>query len=390
MIRFAELCAQSNFSFLRGASHPHEMVEAAAALGLDALVVADRNTLAGAVRTFLAAKDQGVRALVGARLATEEGVELVCVPQTRKAYGRLARYLSDAQCAGEPNEPRVRLALAGSALGEAQILILIPPAEETADWRAAVEVFLGEVQSPVHLALIRRFDGRDGARLMRQSRLAARLGVETIASTDALYHAPERRRLQDVVTCIREHVRIDEAGRLLAANAERHLKPPAEMIRLFSGYEDAVARTAALADTVKFRLDQLVYQYPDEVIGEGETPLQTLRRLVAEGSARRWPDGVPDKTQGVIDHELELIEQLDYASYFLTVYDLVRFARSQSILCQGRGSAANSAVCYAIGITEVDPVKVDLLFERFISAERGEPPDIDVDFEHERREEVIQ
>ena len=389
MIRFAELCAQSNFSFLRGASHPHELVEAAA-LGLDALVVADRNTLAGAVRTFLAAKDQGVRALVGARLATKEGVELICVPQTRRAYGRLARYFSDAQFAGEPNEPVVRLDLAGLALGIEQILILIPPSEETVDWRAVVEAFLRDVQSPVHLALIRRFDGRDGARLMRQSRLAARLGVETIASTDALYHAPERRLLQDVVTCIREHVRLDEAGRLLAANAERHLKPPAEMARLFISYEDAVARSAALADTVEFQLDQLVYQYPDEVIGEGETPMQTLRRLVAEGSARRWPDGVPEKTQGVIDHELELIEQLDYASYFLTVYDLVRFARSQSILCQGRGSAANSAVCYAIGITEVDPVKVDLLFERFISAERGEPPDIDVDFEHERREEVIQ
>ncbi len=390
MTRFAELCAQSNFSFLRGASHPHEMVEAAAALGLDALVVADRNTLAGAVRTFLAAKDQGVRALVGARLATEEGVDLVCVPQTRKAYGRLARYLSDAQFAGEPNAPVVRLALAGEALGEDQILILIPPADETHNWRAAVEAFLMKAQSPVHLALVRRFDGQDGARLMRQARLAARLGLATIASTDALYHAPERRLLQDVVTCIREHVRIDEAGRLLAANAERHLKPPAEMARLFSGYEDAVARSAALADTVSFQLDQLVYQYPDEVIGAGETPLQTLHRLVAEGSARRWPDGVPDQTQAVLDHELQLIEELDYASYFLTVYDLVRFARSQSILCQGRGSAANSAVCYAIGVTEVDPVKVDLLFERFISAERGEPPDIDVDFEHERREEVIQ
>ena len=390
MIRFAELCAQSNFSFLRGASHPHEMVEAAAALGLDALVVADRNTLAGAVRTFLAAKDQGMRALVGARLVTREGVALVCIPRTRTAYGRLARYLTDAQFEGDPNEPVVRLDRAGAALGEEQILILVPPADETADWRMAAQAFLPQAQSPVHMALVRRFDGRDGARLMRQSRLAARLGLETVASTDALYHVPERRLLQDVVTCIREHVRIDEAGRLLAANAERHLKPPDEMARLFTGYEDAVARTAALADSVEFQLDQLVYQYPDEVIGEGETPMQTLRRLVVEGSARRWPQGVPGKTRDILEHELRLIEELDYASYFLTVYDLVRFARSQDILCQGRGSAANSAVCYAIGVTEVDPVRVDLLFERFISAERGEPPDIDVDFEHERREEVIQ
>jgi error-prone DNA polymerase len=390
MTRFAELCAVSNFSFLRGASHPHEMVEAAAALGLDALVVADRNTLAGAVRTFLAAKDHGVRALVGSRLVTQEGVELVCVPQTRTAYGRLARYLTDAQFAGEPNEPVVRLEGAGAALGTEQILILIPPLDESPAWLSAVEAFLEEAQSPVHLALVRRFDGGDGARLMRQSRLAHRLGVPTVASTDALYHAPERRLLQDVVTCIREHVRIDDAGRLLEANAERHLKAPEEMERLFAGYEDAVARSAALAETVAFQLDQLVYHYPDEVIGKGETPLETLHRLVEEGMARRWPDGVPDKTKAVIDYELKLIEELDYASYFLTVYDLVRYARSEGILCQGRGSAANSAVCYTIGITEVDPVKVDLLFERFISAERGEPPDIDVDFEHERREEVIQ
>jgi error-prone DNA polymerase len=284
----------------------------------------------------------------------------------------------------------VRLEGAGAALGTEQILILIPPLDESPAWLSAVEAFLEEAQSPVHLALVRRFDGGDGARLMRQSRLAHRLGVPTVASTDALYHAPERRLLQDVVTCIREHVHIDDAGRLLEANAERHLKAPEEMERLFAGYEDAVARSAALAETVAFQLDQLVYHYPDEVIGKGETPLETLHRLVEEGMARRWPDGVPDKTKAVIDYELKLIEELDYASYFLTVYDLVRYARSEGILCQGRGSAANSAVCYTIGITEVDPVKVDLLFERFISAERGEPPDIDVDFEHERREEVIQ
>jgi error-prone DNA polymerase len=390
MTRFAELCALSNFSFLRGASHPHEMVEAAVRLGLEGLVVADRNTLAGAVRTFLAAKDHGLRALVGSRLVTGEGVELVCVPKTRAAYGRLSRFLSDAQLAGQPNNPQVRLVGAGAALGEDQIFILIPPPEDAPDWRGRVERFLTEAKSPVHLALVRRFDGRDGARLMRQSQLAGRLGLETVASCDALYHAPERRMLQDVLTCIREHVRIDEAGRLLQANAERHLKAPEEMERLFAGYETAVARSAELADSVAFRLDQLVYQYPDEVIGAGETPMQTLKRLVAEGSLRRWPDGVPEKTRAVLDHELKLIEQLDYASYFLTVYDLVRHARSEGILCQGRGSAANSAVCYAIGVTEVDPVKVDLLFERFVSAERGEPPDIDVDFEHERREEVIQ
>jgi len=390
MTGYAELVAATNFSFLRGASHPHEMVEAAAALGLDALAVTDRNTLAGVVRAHLAGREHGVKILVGARLVTGEGVELVCLPKTRTAYARLSRFLSDAQFAGEPGEPDVRLSAAGAALGADQVLILIPPPDEDAGWAAAAEAFVRASAGPAHLALVRRFDGRDGARLMRQSRLAQRLGVETVATTDALYHAPERRLLQDVVTCIREHVRIEEAGRLLEVNAERHLKPAAEMARLFSGYEDAVARTAALADGIDFQLTELVYEYPDEVIGAGETPMQTLRRLTADGERRRWPDGVPEKTRTAIDYELGLIEQLEYASYFLTVYDLVRFARSQGILCQGRGSAANSAVCFAIGVTEVDPSKIDLLFERFVSAERGEPPDIDVDFEHERREEVIQ
>ncbi len=390
MTAFAELLAASNFSFLRGASHPHEMVKTAAALGLCAIAVADRNTLAGAVRAHLAGRDHGVKVLIGSRLVTVEGVEVVCLPKTREAYARLTRFLTDAQFSGEPGEPDVRLAGMGASLGEDQILILAPPPDIDDAWREAAAGFIEQARSPVHLALTRRFDGRDGPRLMDLSRFADRLGVETVATTDALYHSAERRLLQDVVTCIREHVRIDAAGRLLQANAERHLKPPAEIVRLFAGYEAAVARTAALAAEVAFSLDQLVYEYPDEVIGQGETPMATLRRLTAEGEARRWPEGTPEKTRKALEYELGLIEQLDYASYFLTVYDLVRYARTQGILCQGRGSAANSAVCFAIGITEVDPSRMDLLFERFVSAERGEPPDIDVDFEHERREEVIQ
>ena len=388
--RYAELCAASNFSFLRGASHPHELVEQAARLGLAAVAIADRNTLAGVVRAHIAAREHGVKALVGARLVAAEGVELVCLPCTRAAWGRLSRFLSDAQFSGPPGEPDVRLSNAGPALGEAQILILVPPAEEKPDWVAAVTDFMRAAASPVRLALVRRFDGRDGARLARHSALARSLGLETVASTDALYHSPDRRLLQDVLTCIREHVRIDAAGRLLEANAERHLKSPQEMRRLFAGYEDAVERSAQLADQIEFSLDQLVYQYPDEVIGTGETPIQTLRRLAREGASRRWPEGAPDAVAAAIAYELDLIERLDYAPYFLTVHDLVRFARSEGILCQGRGSAANSAVCFAIGITEVDPARIDLLFERFVSAERGEPPDIDVDFEHERREEIIQ
>ena len=388
--RFAELCAASNFSFLRGASHPHEMVEAAAALGLEAVVIADRNTLAGAVRAFLAGREQGVRVLTAARLVAETGVELVCIPRTRAAYGRLCRALSDAHETGEPGAPHIDLPAMTKALGEDQILILMPPPELGARWRAHAQTVLARAASPIHLALVRRFDGRDGARLHHLAALAHAWGIETLASSDALYHAPERRALQDVLTCIREHVRIDAAGRRVEANAERHLKDAAEMARLFADYPGAVTRTAELARTVNFSLDQLVYAYPDETIGAGETPMETLRRLTREGAARRWPGGSPEAVQKALDHELELIASLDYASYFLTVEDLVRFARSRGILCQGRGSAANSAVCYAIGVTEVDPARIDLLFERFISAERGEPPDIDVDFEHERREEVIQ
>ena len=390
MSGFAELIAASNFSFLRGASHPHEMVQTAAELGLSAIAIADRNTLAGAVRAHLAGKDHAIKVLIGARLVTREGVDLVCLPKTREAYGRLSRALTDAQFRGEPGEPDMRLAGLSAALGSDQILILAPPPDLNTAWVEHAERCVAQAHSEVFLALTRRFDGEDGHRLASSAALARQLGLETLASTDALYHAPERRLLQDVVTCIREHVRIAQAGRRLNANGERHLKPPTEMVRLFAGYEDAVARSTHLAAQVNFSLDQLVYEYPDEVIGPGEAPMQTLRRLTKEGQAQRWPNGTPAKTSKALAYELDLIEELNYASYFLTVYDLVRFARSQGILCQGRGSAANSAVCFAIGITEVDPSKMDLLFERFISTERGEPPDIDVDFEHERREEVIQ
>jgi DNA polymerase III alpha subunit len=293
MARFAELCAASNFSFLRGASHPHEMVEAAAALGLEAVAIADRNTLAGAVRAFLAGREQGVRVLTAARLVAQTGVELVCIPRTRAAYGRLCRALSDAHETGEPGAPHIDLPAMAQALGEAQILILMPPPEADEDWRAQAQTVLARAVSPVHLALVRRFDGRDGARLHGLAALARAWGVPTVASSDALYHAPERRALQDVLTCIREHVRIDGAGRRLEANAERHLKDAAEMARLFADYSDAVTRTAQLAGTVSFSLDELVYAYPDETIGAGETPMETLRRLTREGAARRWPGGVP-------------------------------------------------------------------------------------------------
>ncbi|MCG8440398.1 MAG: DNA polymerase III subunit alpha, partial [Caulobacterales bacterium] len=365
------------------------MVETAARLGLHAIAACDRNSLAGVVRAHAAAKEAGVKLLVGARLATEDGFETVCLPTDRPAYARLTRLLTLGKRRAEKGE--CRLARADiAAFAEGQILILLPSPAAPPDWEARARLLVEAAPGAVYLALARRFDGRDGARLAAHAALAARLGVATVATSDALMHAPERRRLADVITCIREKTTIDEAGFRLARNAEAHLKAPAEQARLFAGYEDAVARTVEIAERVSFTLDEIAYQYPGEVIAPGETALETLSRFAWEGARSRYPGGVPDTVAAALAHELALVERLDYAPYFLTVHDLVRFARSRGILCQGRGSAANSSICFCLGVTAVDPSKVDLLFERFISAERGEPPDIDVDFEHERREEVIQ
>ena len=222
------------------------------------------------------------------------------------------------------------------------------------------------------------------------SALARTAGVPLIAVNDVLYHHPDRRELQDVLTCIREHLTIDQAGRRLAVNAERYLKPPAEMARLFREVPEAIEETARLDAALTFSLDELRYEYPDETRAGFATPQDALVHLAWEGAAARYPGGIPDKVRQNLQHELALIAELRYAPYFLTVHDIVRYARSQDILCQGRGSAANSSVCFCLGVTEVDPSLHDLLFERFVSADRNEPPDIDVDFEHERREEVIQ
>ncbi len=389
MMHAAELISASNFTFLTGASHPEEMVAQAAALGLDAIGIADRNSFAGIVRAHLAAREAGIKLLVGVRLVTTCGFELAAYPQNREAYGALTRMLSDANFRSVKGHCDLWIedVLRHS---QDQVFILIPPQHMDEDWRDKAYRFLCASQAETCLALSRWFDGRDGRRLYELDALARDWEIATLATTDARFHAPGRKPLADVVTCIREHVRLKQAGFHLAANAERHLKPPHELYRLFPGHEAAVARSLALAERLNFSLDQLVYQYPDEVIGAGESPIETLRRLTAEGLERRYPSGPPDKIDQAVRHELDLIQELDYAPYFLTVYDIVRFARSQDILCQGRGSAANSAVCYVIGITEVDPARIDLLFERFVSAERNEPPDIDVDFEHERREEVIQ
>ena len=391
---YAELSCVTNFSFLRGASHPGELVARAAELGLRALAVTDRNSLAGVVRAHEAARDLNYRIIPGARLVLRDGAEILALPTDRAAYGRLSRLLTLGKRRAPKGECWLDLEdLLETASG--MMLIALPgpdpgPLEALNGLESRLKTLQNAFPGAVFLAAQHHLGGQDEAWIARLEALATACGTPLVATNDVHYHVSERRILQDVLTCIREGCSIDEAGYRLFANAERHLKPPAEMARLFARWPEALARTVEIAERCRFSLDELRYEYPDELTSEGRTPQQELEMLTAKGAHWRYPGGVPDKVAATLAHELALIGELGYASYFLTVYDLVRFARQRAILCQGRGSAANSAVCYCLGVTAVDPAQHDLLFERFVSAERREPPDIDVDFEHERREEVIQ
>jgi len=475
---YAELLAASNFSFLRGASHPEELAAATAVLDLAGFAIADRNTLAGIVRGHLAAQQTGARYAAGCRLAFRDGTpDIAAWPRDRTAYGRLCRLLTTGNLRARKGECHLDLAdlvewgegmelavlpgrsplppceggsgreetnsaahgtltspLRGgrSLRGEAEANFgrgsgastLSPPPEirayrdsrDASNFDLPARGRLSESQAASHedhgtlrsrlestLAILTEafpghvrlgatclYRGDDARRLAATAALAKRHGIPVLALGDVLYHAPERRRLQDVLSCVREHKTLDNAGRLLEMNAERHMKSAAEMERLFRDLPGAVTETLRVLERLNFSLDELAYEYPLESAGDSATPFDELVRLTIEGAATRYPDGVPENVSKAIEHELKIIKGLQYEAYFLTVWDIVRFARSQNILCQGRGSAANSAVCYCLGITEVDPRRGDLLFERFISPERNEPPDIDVDFEHERREEVIQ
>jgi len=381
---YAELQVTTNFSFLRGAAHPDELVVTAAALGHQAIAITDRNSLAGIVRAHHAAKEVGLRLVIGCRLDLRDGTSLLAFPEDRAAYGRLTRLLT----LGKRRAPKGECHLDYADLvthGDGQIVIVLP--SEVEDFVARIAA---DFRGRAYLAAHHLYRGDDMRRLARLATLGEATGLPLVATNDVLYHLPERRPLQDVLTCIREGCTIAEAGYRLAANAERHLKAPQEMARLFRGRVDTIERTLEIVERCRFSLDELRYEYPEEPVPEGQRPQQRLAELAWKGAAERFPEGVPDKVRGLIEHELQLIERLDYARYFLTVHDIVRFARQRSILCQGRGSAANSVVCYCLGITAVDPARIDVLFERFISAARNEPPDIDVDFEHERREEVIQ
>ena len=393
MTRYAELAVTTNFSFLRGASHPGEMVVAAEALGLSALAITDRNSFAGVVRAFDEwKKRKALKLIVGVRLVTIDGQEILAYPTDREAYARLCRLLTMGR-RKVPHKEHTDCRLTFEdiiAAADGQIFIALPPEDLTPDFAARLESLARTAPGRSFLASLHGYRGDEPRRLGTLDALGRRTGTPLVAVNDVHYHTPERRALADVVTCIREKCTIHEAGFRLAANAERHLKPPAEMARLFAAFPDAIARTIEIADACRFSLDHLKNEYPDEPVPPGKTAQQHLEDLTWAGAAGRYPDGIPEKVLDQLHEELALIAKLDYARYFLTVHDVVRYARSENILCQGRGSAANSAVCYCLRITEINPATTNLLFARFISEQRGEPPDIDVDFEHERREEVIQ
>jgi len=389
MPRYAELEVTTNFSFLHSASHAEEIARTAAALGLSAIAVTDRNTLAGVVRAHRAAKDAGIRLLVGARLDLQDAPSLLCFPTDRTAYARLSQLITLGRRRASKGECEIYLEDVFAHSG-GQLFISLPPDASGDDYATHLRHLRDIFARDIWLAARCRYNGNDAARLWELAQLSVETNVPLVATNDVRMHIPDRKPLMDAITCIREHCTIDQAGFRLAANAERHIKPPEEMARLFRRHPEAVMRTMEIADRCRFSLDELRYEYPDDEAPHGKTPQEELTRLAWEGAEGRYPDGLPDKVRKQIAYELKLIGELNYAPYFLTVHDVVRYARSQGILCQGRGSAANSAVCYCLGITAIDPARIDLLFERFVSAERNEPPDIDVDFEHERREEVIQ
>jgi error-prone DNA polymerase len=392
---YAEIGVTTNFSFLRGASHPQEYMHQAGAFRLDAIGIADVNTLAGVVRAYKELENPKIvhkpKLLVGARLVFADGTpDILVYPKDRAAYGLLCRLLSRGKLKAEKGECLLRLSdLLEFSAG--QLLVVMSPRRfRSGDLAQVLDTLKRSRAEGVWLAAACLYRGDDARRLARLRRIADTVRCALIATNDVLYHDPGRRYLQDVLTCIREKTSIDKVGRNLEANAERHLKSPDEMNRLFSNHREALEETRRFAALISFSLDDLKYQYPDEPVPPGRTAQQHLEYLTWAGTYRFFPDGIDDRTRENLHKELVLIAELNYAHYFLTVHDIVRFAKLNKILCQGRGSAANSAVCFVLGITAVNPAEIDLLFERFISKERLEPPDIDVDFEHERREEVMQ
>ena len=392
---YTELQVTTNFSFLRGASHPEELVEQAAAYGYQAIAITDRNTFAGIVRGHIVAKKTGMRIIPACRLDLLDGPSLLAYPTDIDAYSQLSNLLTVGNLRTEKGQCHLHRADVYSH-AKGSKFIAIPPGtlNEVFDFddffKKALREYRDALGEHLYIAASRSYGGNDTKELYRIAQLAKQVQVPMLATNDVQYHHPERRELQDVVTCVREKCTIHNAGFRLHPNAEKHLKPIDEMLRLFRHYPDAILQTQSITEACTFSLDQLKYHYPKEITTNGRTPQEELIFLSWQGAHTIFGEHIPEKVKANIGYELTFIEQMNYAEYFLTVYDIVRYAREQKILCQGRGSAANSTVCYCLGITSVDPSKFDLLFERFISSARNEPPDIDVDFEHERREEVMQ
>ena len=392
---YTELQVTTNFSFLRGASHPGELVEQAAAYGYKEIAITDRNSFAGLVRGHVAAKRKGIRIIPGCCLHLLDGPGVLAYPTDSNAYSRLSTLLTTGNLRAEKGECHLYKEDVYQHAKGMKFIVLPPAALDEAfcfdpSFTASLNEYREAFGSSLYIAASRRYRGDDSKYLYRIAQLSAEYDVPMVATNDVHYHEPGRRQLQDIVTCIREKCTIYNAGFRLHPNAERYLKPKDEMLRLFRQYPDAIRRSLEISESCRFSLDELKYRYPKEITSNGRTPQEELTFLAWKGAHERYGDTIPEKIRSAILYELAFMEEMNYAEYFLTVYDIVRFAREQHILCQGRGSAANSTVCYCLGITSVDPDEFDLLFERFISSARNEPPDIDVDFEHERREEVIQ
>jgi error-prone DNA polymerase len=394
-MQYTELQVTTNFSFLRGASHPEEFVEQAAAFGYPSIGITDRNTVAGIVRAYVSAKSNNMRIFPGCRLDLQDGPGLLVYPTNVNGYSQMSGLLTTGNLRAEKGDCHLYKSDVYAQLKDIRLIVVPPPTlNRNFEFDPLFEKELKEYHETfgnrLYLAASRRYQGDDAKHMFRLSQLSSYLDMPIVATNDVHYHESGRRPLQDILTCIREKCTIQNAGYRLHQNAERHLKQEEEMIRLFRHYPKAIRNTQEIAESCEFSLSQLKYEYPEEITHDGRTTQEELAFLSWQGAKERFGENIPEKTSTAILHELSFIEEMNYAAYFLTVYDIVRFAREQGILCQGRGSAANSTICYCLGITSVNPVKFDLLFERFISSARNEPPDIDVDFEHERREEVIQ
>ncbi|CTQ49513.1 error-prone DNA polymerase [Jannaschia donghaensis] len=391
---FVELGMASCFSFLHGASDAVDLALTAWKMGYHRIGIADRNSMAGIVRMHVEVGKTRMKPLIGTRIVLACGTEFLAYPRDRDAYGNLCALISKGRMRGLDGEWQAKgqcdLSLADLAAHQTGTILIVLPPDDLAAFEADLPRLTAKLPSLSHIAATHLYRGDDHARIERLDRLARGHGLRLLATNDVQYHTPERRPLQDVMTCIREKVKLSEAGFHLSPNAERHLKSPEEMIRLFARWPHAIRESLRIAEQLDFDLGQLSYEYPEDHIPAGRTPDEHLRILTEDGAARRYPDGIPQKVRDAIEMELTFIAGRDLARYFITIQEIVSFGRGAGILCQGRGSAANSAVCFCLEITSVDPALNEVLFERFLSADRNEPPDIDVDFEHERREEVIQ